>query len=337
MRASPSLEVLVFRRFWLPLFMVTALAAVQGQVSTVQLRIQVFSAETKRPLTETVSVELMDGGGVVESEQRTNEQSVANFLTGRGSHRLRVTSIEYEEYQASFEIYYESAHTETVYLKPKPPVGGSPASPVGKKGTVSAARLKIPSAAQKEYEHGVAAMEKKDFLKARQHFEKAVLLYPDYDLAYNSLGILAIERNDTEAARKAFATAIKINDHYAQAHRNLARILISERKFPEVEDLLGKSLSIEPMNAWALTQIAYAELQDKKFAEAVENARRAHTLPHEGLAEAHMIAAAALESLHQELAAAAEYQLYLKEAPTGAYAQQAREALTRLQAAVPQP
>ncbi len=307
------------------------------QRAAVQLRIQVFSNETRRPVPDRVSVELMDSFGTTESEAMTDDQGVVNFQTLPGYHRLRITSTDYEEYQGTFEIQLEQRHSELVYLHRKPPVGGTPASPAGGKGTVAAPRLKIPSAAQKEYDRGAAAMEKKDLLTARRHFEKAVELYPEYDLAYNNLGILAIDRNDMDAARQAFETAIKINDHYAQAYRNLARILLAERKFPEVEDLLAKSLSIEPMNVWALTQIAYAQLQEKKFPEAVQNARRVHTLPHADLAQAHMIAGSALESLHKELAAVAEYQLYLQEAPVGPYAQQARDAVARLQAAAPKP
>lgn len=325
------------RRLAVLLLLLATLVAAQAQSPVVQLRIQVFTQETRRPVADRVSVQLMDGFGTIESEQLTDDQGLVNFRTLPGYHRLRITSTEYDEYQGTFEIQLGSAHSEMVYLRRKPPIGGSPASPAGEKATIPAPRLRVPAAAEKEYNRGVAAMDKKNALAARRHFERAVVLYPDYDLAYNSLGILAIDRNDTEAARKAFETAIRINDHYAQAYRNLARILLAERKFAEVEDLLARSLTIEPMNAWALTQIAYAQLQNKKFTEAVQNARRAHALPHDGLANAHMIAAAALEALHQGLAAVVEYQLYLKEAPDGPYAKQARDSVARLEAAAQAP
>jgi tetratricopeptide (TPR) repeat protein len=275
-----------------------------------------------------VNVQLMNEYDNVEGVQTTNDGTVY-FSTFLGFHRLHVSSESYADYNGSFDVF-DRRQTEIVYLYPKPVPGAGP--PPAGSGMTDARRLKIPPAAQKEYDRGVAASEQQQWPQARQHFRNAIALYPDYDRAYNGLGVAAFNSNDLKAARAAFDRALGINDRYAAANRNLARILLSEKKYEQAERLLARSLTAEPMNAWALTWIAYAELQSRNYAAAVQNARQAHRLPHEGLAYVHMIAGSALEALRQQPAAADEYQLYLEEAPSGEFAEQAREALARLKA-----
>ncbi len=84
------------------------------------------------------------------------------------------------------------------------------------------------------------------------------------------------------------------------------------------------------MNSWALTNAAYAELELHRFKEAAEHALRVHGLPHDGLANAHVIAAYALEALGQQQEAAAQWRLYLKEDPKGPNAKRAQESVARL-------
>ncbi len=84
------------------------------------------------------------------------------------------------------------------------------------------------------------------------------------------------------------------------------------------------------MNAWALTNAAHAELQLHRFKEAAEHAQRVHALPHDGLANAHVIAGYALEALGQQQEAAEQWRLYLKEDPKGPNAKRAMEAVARL-------
>ena len=59
-------------------------------------------------------------------------------------------------------------------------------------------------------------------------------------------------------------------------------------------------------------------------------ARKAHSVPHQGLAGVHIVAALALEATHQPFEAVKEYQLYLDEDPKGRDADRARKASIRL-------
>jgi superkiller protein 3 len=201
--------------------------------------------------------------------------------------------------------------------------------------SIAASRLKIPDKAEKELQKGKDATDQKDWVQARKHFEAAIAIYPDYDLAYNGLGQALASTGDAVAARSAFEKAIQINSNFAAAYRNLARLSLSERKFEEMDNLLTRSLSVEPLNAWALAYAAYAELQLHKFDDAIAHARKAHSVKHDGLASVHIVAARALEEEQQPAEALEEYRLYLQEDANGRDAERARAAVTRLSGDAP--
>jgi tetratricopeptide (TPR) repeat protein len=278
------------------------------------------------------TVELMDsvGGGAVTDNRLTDHDGRVEFNTVTGSHRVRITADDCYPYEGEFQIGgSETFHIENFSLRRKPGSGAVTAETEGT-NTVPLIRLKIPEKARKEFEKGSKAMEDKDWPSSRKHFQTAIELYPDYDLAYNGLGVACSELHDTPAARQAFLKATALNDKFAGAERNLARITLAEHNYEQSASLLNQSLTVEPGNAWALTNAAYAELELHRFKEAAEHALQVHALPHQGLANAHVIAAYALQALGRPTEAAAQWKLYLKEDPKGPNAKRAREELARL-------
>ncbi len=60
--------------------------------------------------------------------------------------------------------------------------------------------------------------------EAAFYYRKAVVINPNYDVAYNNLGVVYLEnRNDAERALELFEKAVNINLDYATAHYNLGR------------------------------------------------------------------------------------------------------------------
>lgn len=295
-----------------------------------RLRVTVTYDGQTRVRDATVEIQDAVGFGSVMDQKITDQNGRAEFNTQSGSHRIRITGADILPYEGEFDITpVEDTHDENIRVRRK---AGDQVPTTTREGqnAVPVIRLKIPDNARKEFEKGSKAMEEKRWQESRKHFQAAVEIYPDYDLAYNGLGVVCSQLNDTPAARQAFLKAVELNDKFAGAQRNLARILLSERNYEEVASLLNRSLNVEPMNAWALTNAAYAELQLKKFKEAADHASRVHGLPHDGLANAHVIAGYALEALGQQQAAAEQWKLYLKEDPKGLNAERAHEAVTRL-------
>jgi len=295
----------------------------------VRLRV-IVTYQGEQTKVNHATVELMDavGGSSALDKQITDQDGRVEFNTITGAHRIRITGDDIHPYEGDFEIVpTESYHIENIGVRRKSEGGTTSAEAMN---TVPAIRLKIPDSARKEFENGSKAREEQRWGESREHFQAAVDLYPDYDLAYNGLGVACSQLNDIPAARRAFLKATELNDKFAGAQRNLARILLSERNYQEVASLLNRSLNVEPMNAWALTNAAYAELQLHRFKEAAEHALRVHGLPHDGLANAHVIAGYALEALGQQQEAAEQWRLYLKEDPKGPNAKRAQEAVARL-------
>jgi len=323
---------MLLRTTSLVMFIVTAspvLGQLRLQVTPCRVRIVVVDRTTNRGIQD-VTVQLMDavGSSSAQSERNTDSAGQAEFQSWTGTHRVRIYGPQVHEYNGDFDISQsESFHLERIYVVEKEEnATTSLASPI----TVPAVRLKIPDNARKEFEKGSKAMEEQRWGESRKHFQAAVDLYPEYDLAYNGLGVACSQLNDTPAARQAFLKATELNDKFAGAQRNLARILLSEHNYQEVAALLNRSLNVEPVNAWALTNAAHAELRLHRFKEAAEHAQRVHGLPHDGLANAHVIAGYALEALGQPQEAAEQWRLYLKEDPKGPNAKRAQEAVARL-------
>lgn len=305
------------------------LAQQRLQVTPCRVRIVVVDRSTHQRIQD-VTVQLMDAVGFssAQSERNTDSAGQAEFQSWTGAHRVRIYGHQIQEYETDFEISQnESLHLERIEVTLK-----EENTNVSLTSTtiVPAIRLKIPDNARNEFDKGSKAMEQKKWDESRKHFQAAVDLYPDYDLAYNGLGSACWELKDIPAAQRAFLKATELNNKFAGAQRNLARILLSDHNYQEVAALLNLSLEVEPMNAWALTNAAYAELQLHKFKEAADHALRVHGLPHDGLANAHVVAGYALEALGQTQQAAEQWKLYLKEDPKGPNAKRAQGAVARL-------
>jgi tetratricopeptide (TPR) repeat protein len=321
----------------LTLFVLTAcgICLPQGvrlrQPTPARLRI-IVTYEDGNTRVRDATVELQDavGGSSAMDQKITDQDGQAEFNTRTGVHRVRITGADIRSYEGEFDISpVENYHQENIRVRRK--IGDQvPTNTREGQNAVPVIRLKIPDNARKEFEKGSKALEERSWPEGRKHFQAAIDLYSDYDLAYNGLGVACSQLKDMPAARQAFVKAVELNDKFAGAQRNLARIMLSEHNYEQVALLLNQSLNVEPKDAWALTNAAYAELQLKRFKEAAEHALRVHGLPHEGLANAHVIAGYALEALGQQQESAEQWKLYLKEDPKGPNAKRAQEAVTRL-------
>ncbi len=301
----------------------------------VTLIVRVYIESFQNPAPANLTVQITDLYGGMPRDQKTDESGRVEFHAVTKTYRLRVFGPGIQEYNDVVEIEaMETRKTFNAIVKADS-YGGSATPGRLDSGMIPTNRLKAPEKAQKEFEKGSQSLDKKTWEEAKKHFEAAIAIYPDYDVAYNGLGQALANTGDATAARAAFEKAIKINDNFAMAYRNLARISLSERKFDEMDNLLTRSLSADPLNAWALAYAAYAELQLHKFDDAIGHARKAHSVPHDGLASIHIVAARALEEKQQPAEAASEYRMYLQEDPAGRDAERARKAIARLSGAPP--
>jgi tetratricopeptide (TPR) repeat protein len=278
-----------------------------------------------------VTVDLMDalGSGGAMNRKLTDDAGAVIFRTLSGVHRVRITGPNIKPYEGELEIARnETSHVERIRVRrAESDLRMSETAPGG---TVAVLRLSIPAAARKTFEQAGEAMRQQHWQESRALFETAIREYPQYDLAYNGLGMVEVELNEMDAARESFSKAIELNPDFPAAYRNLARISFAQRNYEEADTLLVKSLEGDPLNVWALSSAANAELLIHKYSEAIGHARKAHGVPHAGLAGVHIVAALALEAQEQPLEAVKEYQLYLDEDPKGRDAARAQKAIARL-------
>ena len=197
-------------------------------------------------------------------------------------------------------------------------------------GIISANSLKIPHKAEKEFQRGQKAFLKNKLSAARDYFQKAVTIYPQYDVALNALGVVLMKLGDPVTGQKAFEQAVAANDKFAPAYVNLARIMAREKKYDDAALLLTRSLSLEPLNPEALSMLCQFDAIREKFDDVPALAQKLHSIPHDGQALCHFAAGNALEHLNRPTEAIYEYMLFMKEDPTSNLSAEAREAVDRI-------
>ncbi len=283
-----------------------------------------------RPAKMNLRVQLLTSSELFLAEGFTDDLGIVTFRANPGNYRLRIIGADIEETTSPvFSIFRgDPQHSEFVRVAPK--ASASATSPAGSLGLVAAVDLNVPGKARKEYEKGGSAMEAGNLDEARKRLEAAVRIFPLYAAAHNDLGVVYMRTGDRQKGREAFARAIATNDRFARAHRNLAYMEIEERRYNESISLLEKVLISDPLDAETLALLAQVYLLNGRIDEALASARKVHSVPHEGQAVAHYIAARALEARNLGDEAAAEYRTFLKEAPNSASAPKARAALEKL-------
>ncbi len=272
-------------------------------------------------------VVLMTSARMPAGEQFANDRGQASFRVSSGSYIVQATSLEGEPVESSFAIQpREAVHSEYLLMKRKAAKNSD-----SKDGSISAAELNIPDKARKEFDKGLSAFDKEDFPTARQHFTKAVELYPKYALALVNLGVIEMKQGKASQGENYFEKAIQADPQLPNGYTSLARVKILQQKYDSADALLGKALSIRPLDAEPLTMLATSQSREGKYDEALTTARKVHSVPHERFAVVHIIAAESLLQLHQPDQAADEYRLFLKEFPTSPDANSVRAELRTIE------
>jgi tetratricopeptide (TPR) repeat protein len=284
-----------------------------------------------RPAPGNLLVQLLSSNSVPISSAFTNDVGEAALgpVPSGTDYYLQISGDGFQTARTSFFIPLgEALHNEFVTVAAKDDNAGSPTAPGG---SISVFDLKVPKGARKEMEKGNDFAQKREWLDAARHYQKAVDKYPQYVGAYNNLGTARMNLNDPAGAKDAYRHAVSIDAKYAQGWLNLATLAYFQRDVPDTEQDLLKAEAVEPMNVRVLTFLAQTEFKLKKYDQAEQYARRVHRLPHVGFAMAHVIGGSAYENQGRIADALAQYQLYLQEAPDGRLVAQVKAEVEKLQ------
>jgi Flp pilus assembly protein TadD len=331
-RSKLAILVLLFSLF----ATLTTFAQRGSRAQSNQVEIQVHvTYPDERPAPKQLRVDLMDASGITAMEAFTDDSGQVHFyITGSGSFRVKVSGIGIEETVSDGVQINPDDRFKPVYVQVHPTSdadSGSQSKP-GNRAMTSASDLKIPSTARKWLEKGLQAFQQKDYKKAADLFQKAIVIYPEYDAAYDNLGVALMNLGRTAEARTAFQHAVQLNDKNPDADRNYSRLLISDEQYVAAKDLLQKALTVEPQAPSSLVLLAIAQLRTGDYDGALHSALTVHQVSHEGYAVAHYIAGRAFENKQELQNATTEYKMYLRESPNGPEASQVRAGLARVSA-----
>jgi len=197
--------------------------------------------------------------------------------------------------------------------------------------SVSAAQLNIPADAKKEYENGEASAAKRKWPRAEEHFKAALALYPQYAMAWSELGQALMEQDRLDDARGALEKALLADASYGKAMVQLAAVSGLQNRWDDERRNSEEAIRLNPAEFPAAYYYqAEATYHIGKLEDAERFTRRALQLdPGITCPESLVLLGQIFEKQGNPKDAAIEYRNYLKIAPKGTRASEAKEKLAQ--------
>ena len=246
-----------------------------------------------------------------------------------GDYTLVVDRTGYQVASLQVEVQNFSVHGVQVEL-----VRTADASTAGSDlpSTVSLRELSIPRKAHDDMEKGMALLYgKSDYQGSLKLFQRATQEYPDYYEAYTQIGVAYMGLTDAADSEKAFRRSIEVSqEKYAEAYIGLGELFLKAGRFADAEPLLRKASGIDPRSWQADSQLARALMGLHRPSEAETSALAAIALSPDR-PELYLVLANAHDQLQNERALLDDLNHYLKLAPAGPFAEQARLSRNKVQ------
>ena len=207
---------------------------------------------------------------------------------------------------------------------------GEPGSAAGP--TVSVHELSAPRKARDAMSKGMTLLyQKSDYPGSIKQFERAIQAFPDYYEAYAQMGLAYMRMKDPARSEQALHKSLQLSqEHYPDAFSLLAALFISGGHFAEAEPLARKAVELDASSWHAQSELAQALLGLKRPDEAEEYAQAAVRLQPENPA-LHLLMADVHLKLQNDSALLDDLNTYLKLAPNGPFAVQARQQRDQVQ------
>jgi tetratricopeptide (TPR) repeat protein len=190
---------------------------------------------------------------------------------------------------------------------------------------------RVPANARTELNRGRQALADKNPREAITHFQKATEYYPDFFEAHFFIGTAYMDLREWESAEAAFQRALAIKPDNAKVLLALGEAYWREKRYPDAELALIDGLKQEDRNwqgYFTLGRLYWDKGEVMKAAPAI-----GHTLQLKpDFAEAHLLAGNILLKLNQPERAILEYEEYVRLAPKGEFAAEARNLVQKLRA-----
>ncbi len=279
------------------------------------------------PIPPGVSVWLETADRSPVDQRIANSEGQFEFSgLSKALYRLKVTAPGFNPLEQDLDLTYVVEHAfVNIYLTPATKTRPSPAS------LPALSDQPAPKKARKEYEQGSKALQEKDLVNARAHFETAVEQYPCYARAQTELAYILVLQHDAARAEAALKKSIQCDNGYLEAYARYAIILNTEKRFGESEAILQEGLRRSP-NDWEFHyQLGASYAGREQYAKAEEEYLKAQSLNPSLPAEVHVKLADVYQKMGAHDKAYAEMQAYLLAEPGGRFAARIRTIMQRME------
>lgn len=184
--------------------------------------------------------------------------------------------------------------------------------------TVSVNDLAAPSKAKSKLASATKAADKSDFAKAWKLVNEAIRIAPSWGRAYLLRGALSFTNHNYVSAQSDFATAVAHDPNNALALTEMGKLYTTTDQYERARTYLERALQLPPVQWPTYLEMARLDVLQHRFAEAHEMATRAMACQPAPPAGIHYIDGIADYFLHQYRLAAAQFKLFLKQAPQSA-------------------
>ena len=201
--------------------------------------------------------------------------------------------------------------------------------------SISVTSLAAPKKAKKEYSKAAKLLHKNRMEEAEIRLLKAVEIYPQYAVAWNTLGRIYRQKNQPGKALQAFSEAVKADPKYIRPYLGRAEVELAKGRYQEVVNTTGTLLRLDPTFGIAhfYKAVGHYSLQQLKAAE--QSARASLKSLHQLPPAVHFLMGLLLARKGTYPEAVQELQAFLKLETDSPQSERARKLLAEVTARLP--
>jgi tetratricopeptide (TPR) repeat protein len=279
---------------------------------------------------DSVRVDLKQSTGTPINSTFTRENGAFEFSgIPDGDYSIDITVPDYEPYRETVTINHAERRGLAVFLRrPKIVVTTD-----YNNGIISAHELSIPGKPHDEYEKGLRLIySKSDYKGAIDQFERAIKDFPNFYEAYAQEGTAYTFLGQTAPAEEAMRKSIALSSNqYPDAFFLLAGLLNNTNRYADAEPIARQGVALDASSWHGHFELARALTALKRPEEAEKSATQARDLKPDNSAIFLLLANIHIQ-MRDHVALKKDLDQYLKVAPTGPAADQARRTRDQLQA-----
>src|SRR6266542_3743652 len=289
---------------------------------------QVNIADTNSP-ARNVPVRLERFSGGIVDQINTDERGWFRFANlQRGYYKVVINAPGFRpaQQEADLTLLFKTYLVFTLTA--------TDANANGRPIAVDVVDARVPAAARDEFARGREALSRKNQQDAIAHFQKAISLYPEFYEAELLRATAFMDLRDWPNAEAALLKALATKADDATATLALGEVYWREKRYDNAEQTLLSGLKLDEHNWHGHFTLARLYLDKDDVMKA--GPAIGHTLQLKpDFAEAHLLAGNILLRLNQPQRAQTEYEEYLRLAPKGEYATNARDLIQKLKTTGP--